>query len=341
MLNHDLTVQTEVGGKKFMTPEVMAGLASRGINDVEAGFTEHWNMRRPRLTDDAKVLRADSVPDRVWRELDSTVVRIHDELTPAHMSLPQVNVMNPVGTFEVQVPRVDRIGGTFESLHAAQQGETDKLDFDHVVIPLPWTWIDLAFPAALEESWTPYMMEITSQAINEVMFAVEKTVFNGLKGTYGGREAKGFANTSVGSATANGAKWNTSSKTGAQYETDMIKVITELTGDRQYGPIQCFLHPTAGVQLARSYSTQYPKTIRERLLEGFSSVMVSTGISTAANAYFVSPMQSTVRMAMPISPRVMSWLDPSGFTRHVRVYAKAAPVFVPDANGKIGAYIIN
>ena len=71
-----------------MTPEVMAALASRGINDPEAGFSEHWNMRRPRITDDAKVLRADAIPDRTWRELDSTVIRIGAELTPAHNSLP-------------------------------------------------------------------------------------------------------------------------------------------------------------------------------------------------------------------------------------------------------------
>ena len=192
MHNHDLTVQSEVGGKSFMTAEVMAALASRGINDTEAGFTEHWNMRRPRLTDDAKIMRADAIPDRVWRELDMTVVRIHDELTPVHMSLPQVSVMNPVGTFEVQVPRVDRVEGVFESLNAAQQGETDKLDFDHVVIPLPWHWIDLSFPAALEESWTPYMMEITSQAINEVMFAVERTVFQGSQGRVRRQRSQGL-----------------------------------------------------------------------------------------------------------------------------------------------------
>ena len=48
----------------------------------------------------------------------------------------------------------------------------------------------------------------------------------------------------------------------------MIKVITELTDDRQYGPIHCYLHPTAYVQLARSYSSQYAKTIRERMMEG-------------------------------------------------------------------------
>ena len=68
-----------------------------------------------------------------------------------------------------------------------QEGETDKLDFDTAVIPLPWHWIDMAFPASLEASWTPYMREITQQAINEVMFALEKTVFSRPQREYGQR----------------------------------------------------------------------------------------------------------------------------------------------------------
>ena len=147
-------------------------------------------------------------------------------------------------------------------------------------------------------------------------------------------DAKGFATTGISSSAAAGAKWNAGTKTGANYETDMLTVISSRTDrtDKQYGPISGFVHPTAGVPACQvSFSSNYAKTSVSDCSKASVRLAVSTGVQHCFDVR-ISLQHDAEHGADGAAHQShegdVSWLDPSGFhKRYVRVYAKAAPAY--------------
>lgn len=320
-------------------------VASRGTQTPHQALADPVSLRRARSSAqgaDERILQADALPDRVIEEIDSFMVRTGPHLTPALTRIGRVTVDNPRGTSLVQVPRIGEFKNVREGMNPEDRGAQEQLEQKWAVLPVPYHFLHSSYDTDLEAAWTPQMMESTVEMQRALILHLEGKVFT-KTAEYSDHTGYGFELPAIHTEAANTKKWNDKTKTGAQYETDLLGILERIAGDKRVGSIDCYTSPVQSALLAAQFSNQYPRTIRsylEEMLPGMGMIVPSHGV-TGANVFFSVQGDATVRIAMPIPPMVHTWLSPAGYRRHILVVARMAPAFTVDAEGKIGAQHIN
>ncbi len=137
--------------------------------------------------------------------------------------------------------------------------------------------------------------------------------------TAGGGTIRGyqdFPSRNTGSLTAN---WDAGGSSGITIRNDVANMLQEQTDVRKHGDSILYIPTAYQKVLDDDYSVEYPKSIRERLLQLDRLVDIKVADKVTANNVLLSEMdQSSIRLALGMDIQTLHWTT-DGLTENFKV----------------------
>lgn len=218
--------------------------------------------------------------------------------------------------------------------------DRDRPEYDTNFLPLPIISKDFSFSAreiaASKKGGNGLDIRMAEKAARKVAEKAEEILFQGASAyTFGSGTIRGYEdhpNRNTGSVTAN---W--SSASGANILTDAIAMKQAAIDDRKYGPFQMYVSTSAESNLDQNFTTNYPVTIRQRILqiENIQSVKVVDKM-TADGVLLVSMQSDVVRMVQGMPITTLEWSTNGGMMIHFKVMTILVPQIFADQSNRSG-----
>lgn len=233
------------------------------------------------------------------------------------------------------------------------RGERQVQQLDTYSLPLPMVYEDFSFDIRelLAAQRVGYGLDTThiEQATRNVNEFLEDLALNGTTQKFNGLSIYGVLNAPNAQTytyTGGGTNaWDNASKTGSQILTDVMAMIQKAIDHKYYGPYRLYIPTAYGLALAKEYTTNYPRTIQERLLQipGLQSITVCDMLP-ANKTVLIQLTSNVVDVVVGQTPTYFSWATPGlpgapEWGRQFLVMACVVPRFKTDANSKSGIVI--
>jgi uncharacterized linocin/CFP29 family protein len=218
--------------------------------------------------------------------------------------------------------------------------DRDRPEYDTNFLPLPIISKDFSFSAreiaASKKGGNGLDVRMAEKATRKVAELAEQILFQGAsaytfgQGTIRGYEDHPFRNT--GSVTA---AW--SSASGANILIDAIAMKQAAIDDRKYGPFTLYVSTEAEANLDQNFTTNYPTTIRERLLQidNITDIKVIDKM-TAGGILLISMQSDVVRLVQGMPINVLEWSTDGGLMIHFKVWTIIVPQIFADQSDRSG-----
>lgn len=250
-------------------------------------------------------------------------------------------VPNSLGKTLYEYQKVTDMGPASVSLDGITRTENDRQEFDISGLPLPIThkdwYLDLRTLVASRNRGEALDTTNTRQAGRRIAEMAEQMLFQGGK-TFGGRTIYGYI-THPNRATASftGGNWANGAKTGDQYLTDVLALITAAEGKRAYGPYWIYVGRDASVPLDKDFKALGTLTIRQRLLQ-VDRIQKITVVDQlpAGNVVLVQPDRNTITWVQGEPLQNVQWDVEGGFKINMKSWQIAVPLVRTDASGRVG-----
>ncbi len=251
-----------------------------------------------------------------WKQLDQAV------LAAAHIRLGGIqdlidanltyNLTNPMGTTVLEHHTINESMTAEVSMDPAVRSAKDRPNYSAVYTPIPVIHSDFSISSrALEASrrlGNPLDVDMVQEATRVVMEKREQMLFN-IGETpfgFGGGYIYSYLDHPQNNDYPLTGAW--SGLTGAQILADVQGMIQASIADRHYGPWNLYIPTAYQTALGNDYTTGYPKSVRERLmeLEGLQKIKVIDTLP-ANNVVLVEMLPTTVRLINGMGIQVVQW----------------------------------
>ena len=219
-------------------------------------------------------------------------------------------------------------------------GARDRKEYDTNYLPLPIISKDFSFSAreiaASNRTGEALDTANAEAASRKVIEKAEEILFQGASAyTAGGGTIRGYedhGNRNTGSVTA---AWSAAS--GANILTDTIAMKNAAIADRYFKPYQIYVGTAIEGNLDANYVSNYPTTIRQRILQvdGIEDIKVIDKM-TAGAVLLVSMQSDVVRVIQGLPVTTIQWDSSGGLMVHFKVMAIIVPQIRADQTGKSG-----
>jgi len=224
----------------------------------------------------------------------------------------------------------------------AAKGISDVPEFQLKYLPLPITHFDFYLNArhlaASRKTGSPLDTTMVELGGTKVAELIETWLFQGSGTyTYGGGTIHGYCthgNRNLGSLTGN---WDDSSVSGEVILNDVRAMKQALIDDKFFGPYILYTPGNFETRLDDDYVSNYPKTIRERILgiAGIEDVQVADKLNDD-NVLLVQMSSDVARMVTGLPLTTVEWQTQGDMLFHFKLLTIDVPQIRARQNGECG-----
>lgn len=261
------------------------------------------------------------------------------DLINANLTVP---IPNALGKTEFSFEDVTDMSSAEESLSGIARSVLDRQEFNKRTVPLPIVHKDFnLFRRQLEASRERgETLDTTGirNATRRVIELMESILFTG-GGTYGGNRVHGYTtHGSRNTGSFSNGHWDDGAS-GSDILADVRTMKAGLQSDRYYGPYALYIPSNFDSILDAEYSSNYPRTIRNRLeaVDGLSVIRTVDQL-TADNVVMVQLTSDVIELADGMAPDAVQWDLSGGFQINFKVWAIQIPIIKRTAAGRSGIY---
>jgi len=282
-----------------------------------------------------------------WKYLDQAVLQAsHIRLGAVDDLLArpalQYNLADPMATTVLEHHRIKEAMTAGVDMDPAVRSAKDRPDYDTVYTPIPVIHADFSIsPRALAASrrlGNPLDVDAVQEATRVVLEKREEMlVGSSTLMTFGGGSVYTYlTHEDRNQYTLTGA-WT--GLTGAQILADVQGMIQASVTDRHYGPWMLYIPTAYQTVLGDDYTSGYPKSVRDRLLEleGLDGIKVLDKLP-ANQVVLVEMAPGTVRIINGMGIQVVQWVIGSNMLSptEYKVICMQIPQVRSDAEGRCG-----
>lgn len=346
----------------FSNPEIGSGLGGPAFNihqkrpfwhkgNVYVNQCVGFDSEKKKPIMKAVMVRANaSLMRDEWIEIDTVVKKIARERLIGVADLKSrgltYNLTNAMGKTVLEYQDMDDPGEANMDMDAANTGRNDRPDFLTKYLPIPiiysnFTISDRSLQAS-RNSGDPLDTIMVEAATRRVVEKAEDLLFTDTSYTYGGGTIYSYVSAPNKNTVTLSSNWNASGKTGAQIKDDLQNMIQASINAKHYGPWVLYIPTAYQIVMGDDYTTGYPKTIKQRLMEidGISDIKVADRL--AANTVVLVEMNTgTVRLINGFEPTVLQWEGNGGLTHHFKVMTIQVPQIRADQAGNSGLTVLS
>jgi len=280
-----------------------------------------------------------------WKDIDTVVLQEAQRRLVGVQDLISRGLVRTGGGLGSTVLQWQDMSDTDDAevnMDGVSRGAKDRPEFDTNYLPLPIIHRDFSFSIREIESSRnrtssqPLDLTMAEEAARKVAEKAESILFTGLSayslGTNGGT-IRGYTDHPDRNTQTLSQNWDASGKSGQEILTDVLNAKQALINDRHYGPFMLYIPTAYETVLDDEFSTNYPRSIRSRLLEldGLIGIKVSDFL-TANNVILVSMQSSVVRMIEGLPLTTVQWETEGG----MQVNFKVMTILVPQIRSTQG-----
>jgi uncharacterized linocin/CFP29 family protein len=273
-----------------------------------------------------------------WKDIDTVVLQEAHRRTGGVQDLMSRGLVRSGGGLGSTVLQWQDISDTDDAevnMDGVSRTAKDRFEVDTNYLPLPIISRDFGFSIReIEASRNkmasqPLDLTMAEEASRKVIEKSEDILFNGLSayslGTNGGT-IRGYTDHPDRNTVSLSQNWDASGKTGQEILTDVLNMKQALINDRHFGPFMLYIPTAYETVLDDEFSTSYPRSIRNRILEldNLVGVRVSDFLS-ANNVLMVSMQSDVVRMVEGLPLTTVQWETEGG----MQVNFKVMTILVP------------
>jgi uncharacterized linocin/CFP29 family protein len=283
-----------------------------------------------------------------WKHLDEAVIKV---AKPRLKAVADVRgsgltyaIPNGLGTTVLETETQSDIGPASVSMDGLRKNENDRPVWELGFLPLPIVHKDFSFSArqiaTAARSGSPLDTTSAELAARRVAEETEKMLLGtstvAAAYSFGGGKVYGFTDfpdrllKTITAPTSTG--WV--SKTLLDEIQGMIE---QARVKFQYGPFTLYVSGAWSQYLGADYVTNYPKTLRERImsLEEISSI-VTVDYLNAFDIVLVQKTSDVVRLVMGMDITTVMWESQGGMQKNFKIMSIIVPQLRSDQNGSTG-----
>jgi uncharacterized linocin/CFP29 family protein len=285
-----------------------------------------------------------------WIEIDRVVMKTARERLVGVSDLFNAgltyNISNAMGKTVLEYQDMNDPGSANISMDGATMGQGDRPKYLTKYLPIPIIHGDFTLDQrALEASRNSgdaldtTMIEAVTRRVSEKL---EDLLFTNTSFTYGGGTIYSYISDTNKNTVTLSANWTASGKTGAEILADIQNMKQAMINAKHYGPYMVYIPTAYETVMGNDYTTGYPKSVRQRLMELDGILGIKVVDRLAANTVVMVEMNSgTIRMVNGFSPRVVQWSSQGGMIHHFKVMTIQVPQIRADQAGNSGLCVLS
>lgn len=285
-----------------------------------------------------------------WVEIDRVVRKVARERLRGIQDLESrglvYNMTNPMGKTILEYQDMDDPGEAEIDMDGRTRTAGQRPKFETKYLPLPIIHSDFNLSERnLQSSRTagdPLDTIQIETATRRCLEKAEDLLFTDTSFTYGNGTIYSYLSFTGSSAVTLSQNWDASGKTGAEILVDVQNMIQACTNANHYGPFILYIPTAYQKVMGDDYTSGYPKTVRDRLLELDELSDIKVADRLAANTAVLVQMDTqTVRLVNGFAPTVVQWSSGDGLTHHFKVMMIQVPQLRQDQSGQSGVVVLS
>jgi uncharacterized linocin/CFP29 family protein len=252
------------------------------------------------------------------------------------------NIGNGLGKTVLEHETVNDIGNATMDMDGLARGQNDRPEYVLNYLPLPIVHADFSVNlrqlAASRNSGSALDTTIASMKARRVAEKLEDIYFLGASAySFGGGTIRGLLDHPNRNQYTLTAHWNDSAATGATIVADVLGMKAAAVADGFYGPFVLYIPSNFEAALDEDYAANYPKTVRNRLLEiqGIQDIKVADRL-TADNVVLVQMTSDVVRLVNGMAINTLQWDEQGGLVVNFKIMCIKVPQIRATQSGKCG-----
>ena len=285
-----------------------------------------------------------------WIEIDAVVKKIARERLVGIADLRSrgltYNLTNAMGKTVLEYQDMNDPGEASMDMDAANTGRNDRPDFLTKYLPIPIIYANFSISdrslQASRNSGDPLDTIMVEAATRRVVEKAEDLLFTDTSFTYGGGTIYSYVSATNKNEVTLSVDWTASAKTGALIKDDVQSMISASITAKHFGPWVMYIPTDYQIVMGDDYTTGYPKTIKQRLMEidGIQDIKVADRLP-ANTVVLVEMTTGTVRLINGFEPTVIQWEGNGGLTHHFKVMTIQVPQIRADQDGNSGLTVLS
>lgn len=280
-----------------------------------------------------------------WKQLDAAVLRISMERLGGVQDLRDRGLVYPLGnamgTTVLEYHDISDAMVAELSMDAVTKSLADRPVYGTNYLPIPIIHSDFEINQRVLEAsrrmGNPLDTTMVEYAVRKVWEKLEDMLFTNTTYTFGSGTIYSYLNHGSRNAVTLSLAWDNASKTGANILSDVKNMKQASIDDKHYGPWMIYIPTGYETKMEDDYTSSYPKSIRERLMEvqGILGIKVVDHL-TADNVIMVQMTSDVVRLVDGMGIQVVEWKSEGGFVSHFKILCIAVPQIRADQAGASG-----
>lgn len=295
---------------------------------IEQGFTTAQKLANSGMSTNALRTNA-TLRKEEWLHYDTAVIEAaQDRLVGVADVMGMGLVLRIPGGLGKTSMEYEKQGDVSEaqiSMTGTARGENDAIEWDLVSMPLPIIHKDWNISIRkLEASRNTGESLDTTQstlAAGKVAEKVEEILFQGASSyTFGGGTIYGLTDEPDRNTGSLAAHWDDSAASGETILADVLAMIQDSIDAQHFGPFMLYIPTNFETAVSDNYVVNYPRSIRERLLEleSLRDMKVADKMP-ADNTVLVQMTQDVVRMVEGLPLSNVEWDAMGGMVFNFKV----------------------
>jgi uncharacterized linocin/CFP29 family protein len=280
-----------------------------------------------------------------WKQLDAAIVPIAEDRLAGVNDLISAglvyNLGNGMGTTVLEWHDISDAMEAELTMDGVTRGQNDRVVFGHHYLPIPILHVDYEINAreleASRKLGNPLDTSNAERAARKIMEKLEEMFFTDTTYAYGGGTIYSYLNHPDRNQVTLTGGWDDSARTGSVILEDIQSMKQASLDAKRYGPWVVYLPPNFEVKFDNDYTSNYPKTIRERIMQvgGIADVKVIDHL-TDDNVVMVEMKSDVVRLVQGFGLRNVQWSEEGEMLFKFKVMTIRVPQIRSDQNGSSG-----
>ncbi len=280
-----------------------------------------------------------------WKYIDEAVLKAARERLVGIADLERYGLVKDIGnglaTTVFQWETIKDFLTASVSMDGVTRGNGDRPNFEVNYMPLPiihadWQINSRALTVSRNGN-TPLDTTTAEMAARVVADKLEDMLFTDTTYTFGGGTIYSYINATNRNTVSLSENWDASGKTGIEIVNDVLSMKQASINDRHYGPWILYIPTAYETVLDDNYVSNYPETVRERILKisGIQEVKVVDTL-TANNVLMVELSTDTVRLIKGLAVTPVEWTTEGGLVLNYKIMTIQIPQIRSDQNSRSG-----
>lgn len=280
-----------------------------------------------------------------WKQLDDAILAASryrlggiDDLVSNGLTF---NLGNAMGTTVLEYHDINDAMEANLSMDGATRGLGDRVVYGTNYLPIPIIHVDfeinLRVLEASRRGGSPLDTTSIEMATRRVYEKLESMLFTDTTYSFGTGTIYSYLNQTYRNQVTLSLAWDNASKTGAQILADVLNMKQASIDAKHYGPWMLYIPTAYEKKLDDDYSTSYPKSIRQRILEisGIKGIKTIDTL-TADNVLMVQMTSDVVRLVRGMGVQAIEWQTEGKFVTKYKVITIQVPQVRSDQSHNSG-----